>query len=256
MELDLTVRYLDDLTALNVTLPTKSVAAADAYREALRVASLSPAADLAAGILGGIITADTIGEHVSTGALELAAKAHAHELVRNLGTTFNRAIRDGLREDAERIITELRATFDPAAKAIMDAALHFGPGTTAADVITAKPDVVKRYNSISSHGVTLDAVRRAYLTLLTDVTRDRPDEIAALFVTDADDLNALEETYRDREPWLSLAHHGYTLRLNTPAEAERVVAAAHAKEQARLAAEKAEQVAAMRHANRFALRGA
>lgn len=258
MDLDMTVRYLDDLTALNVTVPDQAIAAADIYRAALAAAGEAPAADLQAALVAGKVNPSNVGDMVREAALRQAAQQNAHQVVTALRTTINKAIRDALREDSDRIIGELRTQFDPAAAEVVKAAAHFGPDTTADDVITEKPDVVKRFNQIAAHVTTLDLVARAYRSLLSDVLRELPDDIATLFVADASDLNHLRELYRPTRSWLALAHAGFTLRLNTPVEAAEVVARADAKAAELAKAEHERAVKANRHKHRFepAIRGA
>lgn len=253
MDLDLTVRYLDDLTALNVTLPDNAVRAADTYRAALAAAAEAPATDLQAALVAGTLTPDNIAAMVSDAALRQAAAKNAHEVVNALRTTFNKVIRDALRLDRDRITKELRAQFDPAAAKVAEAAQHFGPDTTPDQVITAKPDVVKRYNQVAAHVTALDAVTQAYRTLLSDVLRELPDDIVTLFITGADDLDHARDLYRARGSWLALAHAGFSLRLNTPSEAAKVSARASAKAQEAAAAEHALAVKASQHRHRFEL---
>jgi hypothetical protein len=254
MDLDLTIRYLDDLTALNVTVPAKAIDAADVYRAALAAAGEAPAADLQAALVAGKLNPKNIGGMVREAALAQAAQQNAHQVVASLRLTINKVIRDALREDRDRIITELRKGFDPAAAEVAKAAEHFGPGTTAEDIVTARPDVVKKYNQLAAHVTTLDLVSRAYRTLLSDVLRELPDDIATLFVADAEDLGTLRELYRSHGSWLALAHAGYTLRLNTPNEAAALVARAEAKAAELAKAEHDKAVEANRHRHRFDLR--
>lgn len=256
MDLDLTVRYLDDLTAVNVTPPAKSVAAADVYREALRTAALTPADDLNAGVLDGSITAETVGQMVRDAALAQAAQQNAHLIVRDLHNTFNRAIRDGLREDTTRLTAELRTVFDPAAEKVTAAAKHFGPDTTAEEIVTAKPEVVKQWNQMHAHTATLDTVSRLYRTLISDVRRELPDRVSTLFVTGAVDLDQAEELYRQRGRWLALAHAGIGLHLNTPEEAQRLVVTAQQLEAKRLQSDHEERVKVNRFRHRFDLKAA
>lgn len=253
MDLDLTIRYLDDLTAHNVTVPEKAVRAADTYRAALTAAAEAPAADLHAALMDGTLTPDSVGPMVREAAIRQAAAQNAHQVITALRTTFNKVIRDALREHQSQIVADLRKEFEPAAKAVTTAAKHFGPDTTAEDVITARPDVVKQFNALAAHSQTLDTVSRLYRSLLSDITRELPADIVTLFVAKADDLNQADDLYRNRDRWISLARAGFTLRLNTPAEAASVTAGAAAKAAAALEAEKQKAVAASRHRHRFEL---
>ena len=254
MDLDLTVRYLDDLTALNVRVPDKAIAAADIYRAALTTAAEQPATEIQTALAAGTVTAKNVGDMVRDAALRQAAQQNAHQVVQALVLPISKAIRRALRESRDRIISELRKQFDPAAAEVAKAAAHFGPDTTAEDVITENPDVVKRFNQIAAHVTTLDSISRTYRTLLSDVLRELPDQIAALFVADAGNLDHLAEVYRTRGSWLALAHAGYKLQLNTPAEAAEVMARAEAKASEAAKAEHEHAVKANRFAHRFDLR--
>ncbi len=180
MELMMTVRYLDELAALGVTIPDAAVNARNVYDEALRAASRQPSNDLKAALEAGDVTPGNVAVLVHQAASDLSAQQHAHAIVADLNLTLNRIIRQALRDDQQRIVADLRATFEPAAEAVTKAAEHFGPGTTADDVISAPAAVIKAWKDVSTHSRTLDAVSAAYRGLLNDVMRALPDDLVSL----------------------------------------------------------------------------
>lgn len=257
MDLMLTTRYLDDLAGLGVTVPAKSQTAREVYEAAIAAAAAKPSDALKQKLEAGELTPDNVGSHVRDAALELGAQQNAHQIVRDLGLTIHRAIREGLREEVARIHAELKATFAPAAAGIAKAAAHFGPDATADEVVRMKPEAVKMWNQTSGYMSTLDAVSIAYRTLLVDVLRTPVDRQVTLFVTeilhDVNDLNSADELYRVRGSWLALAHAGYTLTLNTVEEANQVDTAQRARIAAIEAEKKAARVAGLRFSERFTL---
>jgi hypothetical protein len=256
MDITQTTLYLDDLTALGVTLPTSTANARDIYFEALRATKFDPATDIMAAIEAGTVTPENVAELVQQAARDLGAQAHASQIVRDLHRTLNRAMRDGLRGEAGRIRRELRAVFDPAAAAITKAAQHFGPGTRAEDVINAKPEVVKMWREASAHTRTLDDVTAAYRALVLNVLAEQPEQIVSLFVDKPADIDHAAELYRGNGSWLALAHAGFKLRLNSPADAQAVMQAHEDVKAKAAAAEREKAIAANKYRHRFDLAAA
>lgn len=229
MDITLTVRYLDDLANLGVTIPDATARARDVYDAAVLTASAHPSDDLKAQLEAGTVTPDNVGELVYKAAADLTAKQNAHQIVRDLQLTLNKAMRQGLRDNEHRIVADLRATFKPAADGITKAAQHFGPGTTSDQVISAPAEVIAAWNATASQAATLDTVSAAYRSLLNDVTNELPtgEDMVSLFVTGKTvNLDHAASLYRGPDKWLALAHAGFKLRLNSPAEARAVVASA------------------------------
>ena len=84
MDLDLTIRYLDDLTALGVTVPKAATDARAIYDAALAVAGVNPLSTLHAALEAGELTPGNVGERVQAAAFDLTAQRNALEIVRNL----------------------------------------------------------------------------------------------------------------------------------------------------------------------------
>jgi hypothetical protein len=244
MDITQTTMYLDDLTALGVTLPTATATARDIYTEALRAARLDPSTGLKEALEAGTVTPENVAELVRQAARDLGAQAHASQIVRDLHVTLNQAMRAALREDVDRIHRELRAVFEPAAATVTKAAQHFGPSTTADEVIGGKPEAIKLWKDVTGASGTLDAVSVAYRPLVVDILHNAPDPMVALFVDRPADLDQASEVYRAGNGcWLALAHAGFKLKLNSPTEAQAVVQADADRKAKAAAAEREAQLA-------------
>lgn len=223
MDLILTTRYLDDLAGLGVTIPAESDNARRIYNEALAAAAVHPVDTLREAFAAGEITPDNVAAAVRQAAADMTAQQNAHAIVSSLSTALNKAIRDGLRSHFDQIHADLAATFSPAADEVMKAARHFGPDTSADEVLTMRPEAIKAWKQVGAAATTLDAVSRAYRSLLVDVMADRHDQPVTLFVTGSEvNVDQAAETYRVSGSWLALAHAGFRLKLNTPTEARSI----------------------------------
>ena len=150
MELDLTVRYLDTLTALGVRVPKAATDAAAIYSTALAAASRQPDDTLRLALEAGELTPENVADRVHAAASDLTAQQNALTLVRNLMLPLNRVIREALRDNRDRITTDLAAAFKPAAEKVTEAGKHFGPDTKADHVIDRGPELIDLWRSLSA----------------------------------------------------------------------------------------------------------
>lgn len=246
MDLMTSLRFLDDVTGHGVTVPAAAETARATHYATHAAAQAQPTDDLRAALTDGRMTPDNAADMIREAALASVARQAANEMIRDLSLVLARQITQAVRDDAPRIIEQLRARFAPAAATVTKAAQTFPPGVTAAQVVTMKPADIKVWNDLDDATATLEAVARIYRALLTEVTRHRPDHDGALFVTEVDDLDQLGGLYRGRDKWLEMARAGYTLALNSPEEAARITTPALEADAAREAARKA-----TRRAGRF-----
>lgn len=247
MDLMLTIPYLDQLASLGVTIPPEAANARGVFDEALLVANRKPSDDLKDALVAGKVTPANVGEMVYKAAAEHTAQESAHAIVRDLQLTLNRIMHDALRADEAQIVRQLREKFTPAAKAVTEAAKHFGPEATAEQIITGQPEVIEAWRFLEAHMRTLNAVSSAYRSLLGSVTRTLPDAQVILFVTGKGiDLDRAAGIYRANGAWLALARAGYTLRLNSTTEAATVTARAEDAKAQRAAAAREQYLKAHR----------
>jgi hypothetical protein len=246
MDLTSAIRLIDELTAHGVTIPAAAETARATHAAAHQAANTHPADDLRTALTDGRMTPDNAADMIRDAALASVARQAAHEMIRDLSLVLARQITAAIREESPAILEQLRARFAPAAATVTKAAQTFPPNVTAAQVVTMKPADIKVWNDLDNATATLEAVARSFRTLLTEVTRRRPEHDGALFVTEVDDLDELGSIYRGRDRWLELARAGYTLTLNSPERAAALVTAATEAEAAREAARKA-----TRRAGRF-----
>lgn len=253
MDLNLTIRYLDDLAGLGVTIPKRCLDARGIYEAALAAASSHPSDSLRLALDAGALTPENVGDRVREAAISLTAKQNAHQIVRDLQNTLNKAIREALCEHATQIHGELDAVFKPAADGVARAAQHFGPDTTADEVLAMPTAAAAQWRTLASHMHTLDVVSAGYRSFLVDVMRTPPENKAALFITDGSKLDLAAELYRVRGSWHAMAAAGISLRLNTPEQAAAVVAEAQEIQARATAAEREAHLKAHRHKHRLEL---
>ncbi|WP_341241241.1 hypothetical protein [uncultured Nocardioides sp.] len=226
MDLTNAMLYIADLEALGVVIPAETDNARAIYLAAGEAAAQSPADDLRAALIGGQITAENVAEHVRAAALAEAARQTVQTLTRDLHLPLAAAMRRGLEADADRIRADLAVLFKPAAAELTKTAKHFGPGATAQQAIDAGPEAVALFQRIDENTATLNAVARAYQSLLSSITRDLPalGPVVSLYVKGTADLDLEHATQRfnQSDRWLELLAGGFALALNTPEQARRI----------------------------------
>lgn len=246
MELVLAILHVDDLARLGVTIPKPTADARAIFDAAQVAASLQPADTLRRALEAGEITPENVGDLLRSTALDHSAQQSAHALVLDLQFALNRQLHKGLLEAEAKIVTELRAVFAPAAAIVTAAAGHFGPETTAEQVIGMGEAAVESWNQLGAATKVLDKVFSAYLCQLREVTRTLPEQPVTLFVTGKGvlDLEHAAALYaKPRTRWLGLAHDGFTLRLNSTTEAAELVAKVQAARDKAEAVEKEARLA-------------
>ncbi len=83
------------------------------------------------------MTPDNVGELLRSAALAAAAQDKAHALLRDLQIPLVRRFAQAVRGDADRLITDLRKVFTPAAKVVQRAGALFPVGATGEQVLAA-----------------------------------------------------------------------------------------------------------------------
>lgn len=210
----------DDLAALLATL--------DAINA---TSNAQPTADLAEQVAAGTITAGNVGEVIERVAYALAAKQYVHQVARELESPIARAAGRVMREQAEPIIKALRPTWDKAAAGVMAAGQHFPPGATAEQVLAGGTSSAAAWESLAANLNTLTQIRSVRCDL-AGAGYGPSQQDATWWIASAPDADALARAnglmHGPGETFHKLAHAGFTLRLNTAGEAQRVEKGAHA----------------------------
>ncbi len=220
------------------------------------VPGYDPARHFASDLLA--MSPQDVAEGVRQCAVDLAIQQEIVRVVGDVQVLLVASATDALSQVADRVITAMRTPFDKAVKAVQAAADRGLTSSTdpAALAATADPDVIAAYRGLAAATAVLDElhVKRNQMTLLGRI--GPPDHPLCCFVTGVseDELEGAENIWRgDSElvsnvltggpagggthlarrirhrvggPWLALLVSGYTLRLNTGAEAHAVYAAA------------------------------
>lgn len=220
---------LDPLEKLGVALPDDATAALALADASTAAAADVPANGLRAGIADGTIGPDNIADRLREAALDVAAHQGAVTLRTQLLPYLASAVQTALAADADRIVDDLRPTFDQAVETVANAAGHLRPNAKPADILTAGPASAAAYHAIAEQQAILELILQAR------IGGGRPDAPAALFIEPVPNLGHLRRAGRAYQQtagpggrWLAMVADGCTLRLNTSREAREVVAQARA----------------------------
>jgi hypothetical protein len=226
----LRVAVFDPLETLKVDLPDEVVRLLALWDAAGQIADADPADDLRAAVADGTVTVDTIADRLRQGALDINAKQGAVQLRRQLEPHLAAAISAALHADGDRIVTDLRPTFDRAAETVTAMAGKFSGTATPATILAAGPEASAAFHQLTEHQATLDRVWQARLGLASTCGYGTHDVPVAMCIETADDLahlhtagDAYRETQRPGGRWAALATAGYRLHLNTTEQARQLV---------------------------------
>ncbi|GAA1783538.1 MAG: hypothetical protein LCH77_09760 [Actinobacteria bacterium] len=220
-----------------LTLPKESQAALDALTALAAARDADPAAEAVAA--AGSITARNAAARLSELATALTVKDHAATAFTTLEQPLARRFFDGLRDAGDDLITAMRPRFDTAAAVVHTAGRYFPPGASKSAVLDAGDQAVTAYRDLDAALDTLARIRNARV-ILGDLS-GQPEQHVSWFIAKAADAAALDNAARlftaPGNAFHNLAHGGYTLRLNTRAEAAQVARGAHDATTAREVAE-------------------
>lgn len=209
------------LTAAGVT-PPAGIARAVAIDDALHAATTTAEASLdpvAAGITDGTLTPAKAGKLLTDAALARSTADYAKAAHRDLSRSLDTAAAAGLAEDADRVLAELRPTFDAAAAELV----------AAHEVLGDDPDAHRRTHTATVAGARALEQRDAALSTLRRIDRVRHDlaDVHPAYRTSAAFWYVTGATTTPKAParWWDLIAAGYQLHLNTPTEADAVAAA-------------------------------
>lgn len=233
-----------ELEHFGATLP-KSVA--DARRilaEARKAAAVQPLDDLGEQYAAGSVTAANVSKMLHATAGALAARDNLHAALTQIENGCHRTMRDGIRDNGEKILKALRPAFDNAATIVQTAGRYFGSDPTAEQIMAGGVAAVAAHEQLADALHTLTRIRNLRVNL-ADCGYGAPDHAEQdttwwiARAADSETLDAARRAYiAPGHAFHNLAAAGFTLRMNTPAEAERVAAGARAATEAREEAER------------------
>jgi len=228
---------------LGIELPKESQDAAALADAILNATTETAGADLNASILDGTTTIDNIGDKLRETAVAMLAAERIPAAAHATQSAVNGAFFTGIRTNADSLIKALRKPFDTAAKTITEAGRHFSPDANAGTVLAAGPAAAQAWEDLTAARNTATQVRNARV-IIADAERDNtPNYLHYIApVTDLGRIQLAEALWHSTGDALHhLTHEGFTLRLNTAAEAQSMVNTA--KTTAQRAAEQADAAA-------------
>ena len=186
--------------------------------------NITSEADLAEGILTGRISIDEITKEVHQVALDLAMIDRAKQAAYVTVEPITRLFRAAIREHADDLVAQLRERFDAAAEIVQEAGRHFGPETSHKEILHAGIDAVAAWQVLSGAINELNDVRTARGHIAEIEGTALP--FWSFYVEDMVNGSVRDEieasATRAGQMFHNLAHSGFTLRLNTTAEAQEL----------------------------------
>jgi hypothetical protein len=222
-------RLVTQLHDLDVEPPADAAAALLVRKAALTAANRDPSQTLSEAVEQGTVTEDNVADLLLEAARDKVARDVARSLLRdNLNGPLGKRALTAIREDADRIISDLRPAFDTAAEGITQAT--FPPDTTPEKIVRLGPDATAAHNALEGHAATLDRIRGVRLALPTPPA-NTPTVALFLHPSSVPDATALTRahalyTANHRSAgrvWHALTAAGYTLRLNTADETQALI---------------------------------
>ena len=237
--------FARQLETVGVALPAEATAALTTLATLRETTDAQPAASLPdMATLTPKNAAQLLTEHAQRlNTLEKMATA----LPQFEGIAVNQ-FRTTIRDNADKLLIGLRTPFDEAASVVQVAGRHFPPGASDSHVLAAGPDAAAAWHQLGAALATLDTIRsiRVQIGDLAGHGEQRPE----WYIDGASDATALEAAHRayyaTGNAFHGLAAAGFTLRLNTEAEATQVAAHARQVSNDREAAEREQALAAHR----------
>lgn len=237
------IKLTHDLETYGATLPKPVTAARATLAAAKETAAAQPLADLAAEYQSGKVTAANVGARMTEAGQALAGVDHIRQVLTTIENGVTGTIRAGIRTDAEKILTGLRPAFDEAAAIVQTAGAHFGSTATAEQILAGGVDAVVANQHLTQALNTLTQLRGLRVALC-DCGYGADEQDVTWWIAGADDALALDTARRaytaPGDAFHNLAALGFTLRMNTPQEAERVATGAQNATDAREAAQREE----------------
>lgn len=240
------IRRIDRTFAgLGIDLP-KDCQDASALANAALSATNTPAIqDLHDGILAGTITPKNIAAKLTESAISLMAAERIHTAAEGTQSAINTLYYGALKAHADALVTALRPAFDEAAAVIQTAGKHFAPDANERDILKAGMEAVEAWHNLAAAKVTLTQVINARATI-AEVERDHSPAYLHYITgnhTQAQLWHAEAEYSGVGHGLHNLARAGFTLHLNTRAEAQKLAETARTKTEQQQAQAEAARIA-------------
>lgn len=231
--------------SLHIDLP-KECQDASALANAALAATNSPAVqDLHDGILAGTVTPKNIAAKLTESAIALMAAERIHTAPEGTQSAVNTLYFGALKTNADKLVAALRPAFNEAAAVIQTAGKHFDPDANERDILSAGMEAVEAWHNLAAAKVIMTQIINARATI-ADTERDHSPAY----------LHYISGNYTQAQLWQAeaeytgvghglhnLARAGFTLHLNTKAEAQKLAETARTKTEQQQAQAEAARIA-------------
>lgn len=217
-------KLLQGLAHFGITPPADLTAAVAIRSAAVAAAATHPMGDLEADLLDGKVKPKDVAARVHKAALELTATDNAHRIVANLDDTFKRILRRAARAGAEEIIATLKPIFADRVTTLTASADIIGYTQTPEAILNLGPAAATAWQQMRDAVSDLDRIHRIRVALGNAGYGDGRDPVWYIATLTA--TRTLEDAQAafSKDKVAGLAAAGFTLRLNTLAEADQVLA--------------------------------
>lgn len=223
------------LTALGVELPEELLTLGEKWNAVSSIKVDNPITDLRATAADPDVSADDLVAGVHAAAVTLTAQDRIRQVANELDRPLAVAFINVVLANEENFIAQLRKPFNAAAAQLADAAPLVPAGTQGEDVLNRGPNAAKAWQDLADAAATLDAVAevrhqlaRVYGLGVQGVENfiapvAEPNDMMRARHAWRGSLDAVYELPQARGGhWQHLITAGFTLRLNTSAEAAAI----------------------------------
>lgn len=171
VDISICLRLAKSVTRLGGTVPAELQRILDTLDAILQWAPQSATDILSAALKGGKLTPDNVGAVLDKALLESGSADEAREM-RGLATgRLTREFVEALYGHAgDELLASLTPIFDEAVHGVVRAAEHFGPDTTAEQVLELGDEAASAWRALGTHQQTLDDIQQNVIHPLVDVT--------------------------------------------------------------------------------------
>ncbi|MDQ0824305.1 hypothetical protein QFZ60_000478 [Arthrobacter sp. B2I5] len=237
------IRRIDrTFAALSIDLP-KECQDASALANAALAATNSPAVqDLHDGIISGTITPKNIAAKLTDSAISIMAAERIQTAAEGTQSAVNSIYFGAIRANADKLVAALRPAFDEAAAIIQTAGKHFAADANEREILNAGIEAVNAWHNLAAAKATMMQITNAR-AVIAEAERDNTSAYLHYITgqhTQAELWQAEAEYTGVGHGLHNLARAGFTLHLNTKAEAQKLADTARTQtEQAQARAEAA-----------------
>lgn len=243
-------RFMIDLASFGVKLDPAVAEAMAVIEEARDVRNARPLEDLASKYARGEVTSRNTREQIIEAATLAAGSERIHLAAAQIENAACGTLRAWVKKNSDQIVDQLRLAFDQRAAHVAVAAHYFPPDATPAQLVAAGAAAVEAHEGLDATLSTLNTLRSLRVEVADCAGFGADEQDATWWIAGARDAASLEHARRlfhgVGNAFHALAHAGFTLRMNTTAEAAKVAAGARAITDAREAAEREAAAAEVR----------